>query len=207
MLLIGRDLSPFVRRTAIILETLGLEFERRKLAAIEDAEELAEFTPLGRVPVLVLDDGEKIVDSAVIIDYALEVADPHFHFLPSNGAIRRRILYLSAIATGVMEKGVAVSYERYQRPKNKQYAPWLDRLLNQMRRGMANLEAAASDVQWMQGDRLSLADINAVVLYDFVQLIEPELTLDAAPCALPVLSGRLNRTSAFINNRYVRPAK
>jgi hypothetical protein len=59
----------------------------------------------------------------------------------------------------------------------------------------------------MQGDRLSLADINAVVLYDFVQLIEPELTLDAAPCALPVLSGRLNRTSAFINNRYVRPAK
>ena len=48
MLLIGRDLSPFVRRTAIMLETLGLESERRKLAAIEDAEQLAEFTPLGR---------------------------------------------------------------------------------------------------------------------------------------------------------------
>ena len=85
MLLIGRDLSPFVRRTATVIEVLGLPYERRKLATADAPEAVAEFNPLARVPALVLEDGEVLIDSAAIIDYLLEIGDPDRR----NWSIRR----------------------------------------------------------------------------------------------------------------------
>ena len=202
MLLMGRDLSPFVRRTAIVLDTLNIDFERRTLAAIEDGDKLAPFTPLGRVPVLVLDDGETLIDSAAIIDYALEAGDPTHSLMPASGFDRRRVLYFCALATGAMEKGVASSYERFRRPTEHIHQPWLDRLLIQMKRSLATLELAAESNEWLYGNTMSLADINAVVLYDFVQLIDPSLATNAAPSALPALAGRLNTLPAFRDNRF-----
>ena len=205
MLLVGRDLSPFVRRTAIVLDTLKIAVDRQKLAAIEDGEILSRLTPLGRVPVLVLDDGETLIDSAAIADYALEIADSDYRLLPESGSGRRRVRYLCAVAPGAMDKGVAASYERYRRPKEKIHQPWLDRLFDQLRRGAAALEAAAHGREWLHGEGMTLADIDAVVLYDFVQLLKPRLASDAAPSALPALSARLNALPAFRDNRH-RPA-
>ena len=202
MLLVGRDLSPFVRRSAIVLDTLNIAFERRTLAAIEDGDELAEFTPLGRVPVLVLDDGETVIDSSAIIDHALEVGDATHTLLPVSGSDRRRVLYFCALATGAMEKGVASSYERFRRPAECIHQPWLDRLLSQMKCGLTTLELAAERSEWLHGDSMSLADISAVVLYDFVQIIDPSLATTAAPSALPALSDRLNTRPAFRDNRF-----
>ena len=69
MILVGRYLSPFTRRTAIVLKTLNIDFEVKTLPATPANAELVAINPLGRVPAVVLDDGEVLIDSAAIIMY------------------------------------------------------------------------------------------------------------------------------------------
>ena len=93
MKLIGRDLSPFVRRAAIVLFQLGIPFERRIVAAATDAEEIARINPLGRVPALVIDRDTVVIDSGAIIDYALELAGKEQQLLASSGSVRQQTLF------------------------------------------------------------------------------------------------------------------
>ena len=66
--LIGHYDSPFVRRVGVSMHVLGIPFERHLLSVFSGAEEMRAFNPLVRVPVLVLDDGERLIDSAAILD-------------------------------------------------------------------------------------------------------------------------------------------
>jgi glutathione S-transferase len=68
MILVGMYDSPFVRRVAIALRLYGIEYEHRPWSVFRDAEKVARFNPLMRVPTLVLDDGETLIDSAAILD-------------------------------------------------------------------------------------------------------------------------------------------
>lgn len=83
MRLIGRYDSPFVRRVGISLHLLGLKFEQLPLSVFSDAAEVRKFSPLGRVPVLVLADGEVLVDSVAILDHLDEVAGPGRRLIPA----------------------------------------------------------------------------------------------------------------------------
>lgn len=112
MILIGRNVSPFVRRVASVMRLLEIDFEQRFLATADSIEDIAKFNPLGRVPSLVLDDSEILIDSSAIIDYLLELKDQNGDLLPKTGSERRSVLRTVAIAHGVMEKGVASSYEQ-----------------------------------------------------------------------------------------------
>ena len=76
MILVGRYLSPFTRRTAIVLKTLKIDFEVKTLPATPENAELVAINPLGRVPAVVLDDGEVLIDSAAIIDHLWKSAIP-----------------------------------------------------------------------------------------------------------------------------------
>lgn len=69
MFLIGQYDSPFVRRTAIALRLYGLPFEHKPWSTFGDAEQVAAYNPVQRVPTLVLDDGEALIESSAILDY------------------------------------------------------------------------------------------------------------------------------------------
>jgi glutathione S-transferase len=86
MQLLGRDISPFVRRSAVSLAMLGFEVERRHLATTTDLEAIKAVNPLGRVPALVLDDGEVLIESSAILDWADEQAGPARALVPAAGA-------------------------------------------------------------------------------------------------------------------------
>jgi glutathione S-transferase len=203
MKLIGRYRSPFVRRAGVVLKTVGLAFETEALATTDDTEKIRSYNPVGRVPSLVLDSGETLVDSQTIIDYALEIGDPEYRLLARSGHERWAVLNLSAIAQGTMEKAVASVYERTRRPKEKVYQGWVDMVEGQITSGLAALESHATGAgDWMHGDHMTLADINAVVAYDQVRFAEPYL-LDARPCsALAALSERCNETPPFAETRW-----
>jgi glutathione S-transferase len=204
MILIGRDLSPFVRRTAIVLALSGLNFERRKLASAKpgDLVEIKKLNPLGRVPALILDDGEALIDSNAIIDYAMEISTSGVSLCPADGAARRQILRTSAFAVGVMEKGVASSYETLTRPADKVHQPWLDHILGQITEGLTVLEELGANRNIKTDPAPTLADVNSVVAHDFITLIRPELARAAAPNALPELSRHFNSLPAFKNNQW-----
>ena len=84
MILIGSYVSPFVRRSAIIMHTLGIEFEHKILKGGPDNDELVAINPLARVPALVLDDNEVIIDSSAIVDHILEIDGRANNLLPER---------------------------------------------------------------------------------------------------------------------------
>jgi glutathione S-transferase len=204
MKLIGRNLSPFVRRTATALNVLGMDYEVLGLSTADDADEIRKYNPVGRVPALILDDGEALVDSGAIIDHLNEIAPADKKLIPASGAERRQVLRLTAIAHGVMEKAVASSYERGRRPEEKVFQGWVDMVEGQVVSGLAELEKAASGGGWLSGEALSVADINTVVAFDFVAIAERYLLKDDPFPNLKALSERANTLPAFADSRFKR---
>src|SRR5690554_5194247 len=151
MLLIGRDMSPFVRRSAVSLALLGFEPERRHLATTADFEAIKAINPLGRVPALVLDDGELIVDSTAILDWADEKAGPERALVPSAGPERRQVLRSIAFGLGAAEKAVQSHYERNLKAEGRTDPAWVARLEGQAAGGFGALEEALGDSEWLHG--------------------------------------------------------
>src|SRR6185369_966500 len=106
---------PYVRRVAVSLIVLGLPFERSLLSVFRHAEEMRRFNPLGRVPSLVLDDGATLIDSAAILDYLDDLVGPDRALLARSGAARRDGLSITALATGCIDKAIAIAYEHRRR--------------------------------------------------------------------------------------------
>src|SRR5215212_2587418 len=98
MILVGQFDSPFVRRVAVSLHMLQLPFTRNPISVFGDAEAMRAINPLGRIPSLVLDDGEVLIDSAAILDHLDEVVGRARALLPPSGAPRRAALRISALA-------------------------------------------------------------------------------------------------------------
>ena len=193
MILIGRNLSPFVRRTSIVLRLLGLEYEQKALSTADDIAEITVSNPVGRVPALVLDSGEVLADSGAIIDHLVEAHDPERRLLPAAGADRRAVLRTTAIAHGVMEKAVASSYERNRRPTEKVFQGWVDRVEGQAKTGLAALEAAAASARdWLHGGTVTVADITVICAYDFVAVSVPSLLERNSYPALAALAAKGN---------------
>lgn len=169
MLLIGMFDSPFVRRVAVSMGLLGMTYEHRNWSVGKDFDRIREYNPLGRVPTLVLDDGESLIESAAILDYLDEQAGPQRRLLPASGEARRQSLRIMALASGGAEKGVAQVYEGAFRPEEKRHQPWVDRCNQQMHGALSELEKSCALAKpWLIGDKISQADITAVCAATFL---------------------------------------
>lgn len=173
MQLIGMFDSPFVRRVAISLTLLELPFEHCNWSVGKDFDALRERNPLGRVPALVLDDGEVLVESSAILDYLDEQAGPARALLPRTGAARRKGLQIMSLATGAAEKGVSVIYESAFRPPEHRHAPWVERCRTQVHGALRALDALCADTDSAQsvlgGERLLQPDITLTCAYVFLR--------------------------------------
>lgn len=198
MQLIGRYISPYVRRVGVSLGLLGLPYEMVVKSVVDDFDELlATANPLGRVPILVLDDGERLVESGAILDHLDQTVGPERALIPPGGAARRAVLQAVALATGVCDKAVSAYYERTRRPPEFTYQPWVERCRTQMAGGLAALDHMAGESEWLVGGRLTQADVSAVVAHDFVAVVEPEALKTTPRPALAALADRLNGLEAF----------
>lgn len=171
MLLIGMFDSPFVRRVAITLKLLDVPFEHGNWSVGRDFERIRQYNPLGRVPTLVLDRGETLIESSAILDYLDELAGPGRALLPASGPERREALRIMATATGAAEKGLLQIYERVFRPEEKRHEPWLERCRLQMNSSLAALDRLLGErgvAQWLVGKRMTQADITAVCVFTFL---------------------------------------
>ena len=203
MILIGMFDSPFVRRVAVSMNVLGLAFEHRNWSVGRDFELIRQFNPLGRVPTLVLPDGEALIESSAILDFLNEGADPERALIPYSGIDRREALTILAIATGAAEKGVTQVYETVFRPQEKRYQPWMERCNTQMHAGLTELNRLAQVRvgEWLIGNRMTEADITTTCVYTFLL---DALTLSRAPVAYPALAAIAERCEALPEFRSVR---
>jgi glutathione S-transferase len=196
MILVGQYDSPYVRRVAIALHLLELPFERNTMSVFSDAEAMREINPLGRVPSLVLDDGEVLIDSNAILDYIDEHVGPARALTPANGVARRRALQITALATGTLDKVGAMTYERTLRPADKIYEPWIARCRTQVESGLAALEAVTGE-GWYLGDRVRTPDIMAACLFEYLLMRLPEVIPDRTCPHLRGLHARCGELAAF----------
>lgn len=160
MILIGLYDSPFTRRVAIALALRGIAFEHRAWSVGADFDRIREYSPLGRVPVLVLDDGEVLMESSSILDW-IEHETPGEALLPAGGRDRREAMRLIGLASGAADRAVGIVLERIFHPEEARSQALLERSLRQVEGTYDALDAAcaARSGQWLVGDTMTLADI------------------------------------------------
>jgi glutathione S-transferase len=201
MILIGQYDSPFVRRVAIALRLYGLPFEHRPWSTFGDADKIAAYNPLRRVPTLVLDSGEALIESAAMLDYLDELARDQEQvvgeaMLPTRGPERRHQLRLCALATGLGDKAVSLIYERVLR--KAQLKLWVERCEAQISGVLAVLEKerAAVKTPYLFGERIGHSDIAVACVLRFVGEAHPAL-FDARYPALQAYAARCEALPEF----------
>jgi glutathione S-transferase len=164
MLLIGVNRSPFTRRVAITLKIYNMAFEQRPLSGFGNRDEVRASNPLGRIPALVLDDGETLVDSGAIIDHLDEIYGRDHALTPALGLDRRAVLKVTALMMGACEKGLQAAYERNHHPPEKLHQPWIDDCITQMTNALSTIDAIIEPGSpHLLLQRLTQADVTAFV--------------------------------------------
>jgi glutathione S-transferase len=197
MILIGQYDSPFVRRVAIAMRLQAIAFEHRPWSVFRDAEKIARYNPLMRVPTLVLEGGEVLIESSAILDALEDLSGNDAVMMPADAGDRRKALKVCSLATGFCDKAVSLVYETVI---HKRGTPaWVERCTSQISGALSDLERsrAAHTTPWWFGSEIGYADITVACALRFLgdahpalfDLSEgwPMLAMHAAKCeAMPV---------------------
>jgi glutathione S-transferase len=135
--------SPFGRKVRIAASVLGLssEIDVRATNLDDPADSLRAQNPLGKIPVLILDDGTSYYDSRVIVEYLDHLAGGG-RIIPREARARFEALRLRALCDGILDACLLLVYENRYRPADKHVQSWIDRQADKVARGLAALEAA-----------------------------------------------------------------
>jgi glutathione S-transferase len=164
MLLIGVNRSPYTRRVAITLQAYGVPYDQQALSGFGNRAEVRAQNPLGRIPALVLDNGEVLLDSGAIIDHLDEAYGRDRALTPAAGADRRAVLKAAALMMGACDKGLHAAYERNHHPPEKVHQPWIDDCMAQMTSALMAVEAMADPAKpYLLLGRLTQADVTAFI--------------------------------------------
>lgn len=196
MLLIGVNRSPYTRRVAITLNLYGIAYEQRAVSGFGDRVEVRAANPLGRIPALVLDSGETLVDSGAIVDHLDEIHGRDRALTPESGADRRAVLRVAALMMGCCDKALQAAYERNHHPPEKAHQPWIDDCAAQAAKALAAVDAMIDpDSPYLLLGRLTQADVTAFV----AERIARGVGIDTGACAprLRAYARRLLEEPAF----------
>ncbi|MGE8408147.1 MAG: glutathione S-transferase N-terminal domain-containing protein [Pseudomonas sp.] len=145
MTLYHSPLSPFVRKVMVFLHETGqidrVAVKTINLSPVSPDADLNRDNPVGKIPALVLDNGNVLHDSRVILEY-LDLQHVGNPLIPREGSARWQRLTLASQADAIMDAAVLTRYERFLRPVEKQWDDWLLAQEEKIRRGLADLEAA-----------------------------------------------------------------
>ena len=199
MELMGMLDSPFVRRVAVTAQFLDLPYDHNPLSIFKGYDEFRGINPLVKVPTIVCDNGEMLVDSTLIIEYFESSCASGKSLIPEDEADRFRALQIIGVSLVAMEKVAALIYERTQRPKELQHAPWIQRLDQQLRGAVDQLEAMVGDGSgWFFGTEITQADISAAIAWRFTQHAVPRrISADDYP-GLASFSARAEALPQFV---------
>lgn len=200
MKLIGYYSSPYVRRVGITLKLYDLSFEHYPLSTSTDREAIKRYNPTGRLPALVLDSGEVLVDSSIIIDHLDELIGPENALTPPAGAPRRQVQSFVGFALAATDKYVAAYYETTKRPEAHVCQPWLTQLENQVDAALTVLNHRL-DGPLLCGDRLTQAEVTAVAAIEAMRFDMPHLAPHGRYPKLDKLVAAVSAVDAFASTK------
>jgi glutathione S-transferase len=198
--LIGMLDSPYVRRVAVAMHLMGLPFVHRPLSVFRDFDALRAINPAVKVPTLVLESGEVLADSTLILQYLEQRVPKARRLTPRDETERLRAWRLTGLALAACEKSVQIVYELQQRPPDKRHLPWLDRLARQLAGAYGEIERDLHRAATAGTDapmRLDVAGISVAVAWSFTQRVLPGTIAPASHPHLAHWSARAEAHPAF----------
>lgn len=193
MILVGQYDSPYVRRVAVSLRVLGFSYRHDTRSVFGDFDAMLKVNPVGRIPSLMLDDGEVLIDSAMILDWLDQTVGPTRALVPPLGEARRHALKRIALATGAIDKVGAAAYERLIRPSALRWPDWIARCRRQGEGAIAVLAAEP----WPEKAAIDQAQITVACMLRYARMADAELVPLGRYPALDALSARLEARPEF----------
>lgn len=194
--LIGRNRSPYTRRVAITMDIYGIAFEQRQINSWDQYDEVREANPIAKIPCLITEAGEHLVESAAILDYLDCRVGPERALMPPPSPLRDRARHIVALATAIIDKGRELRYETQLRPVELRYDPWIERWSGQLSSALAALDEALRE-PFAAGEKLTQADVTTGVMYDMFARVHPQLLPEGSFLSLDALAQRCREMPAF----------
>ena len=159
MKLIGTLTSPYVRKVRIVMAEKKLDYQFT-LEDVWGSDAMLEFNPLGKVPCLVMEGGEAVFDSRVIVEY-VDTLSPVGRLIPERGRERAEVRTWEALADGLLDASILARLEQTWagRTDAQRSAAWVDRQLSRVNSALAAMAKGLGEKPWCFGTHFSLADI------------------------------------------------
>jgi glutathione S-transferase len=160
MKLIGSNTSPYVRKVRIVMTEKKLDYNFVLEDVWSEQSRIGEANPLGKVPCLIMEGGEALFDSRVIVEY-LDTLSPVGKLIPAVGRERAEVKTWEALADGVMDAALLARMEAVwnKRTDAQRSQAWIDRQLGKIEASLEAMSAGLGDKPYCTGNHLSLADI------------------------------------------------
>jgi len=195
MKLIGSPTSPFVRKVRVYLAETGTACDFQAVDAWQPDAALQGIAPLGKVPVLVRDDGPALFESNLVLEYLDSLRPEAGRLLPPAGEARWTVMRWQALAQGLIDS-VVVRVLESRRDAAQRSATILTREEKRMGRALDALEAGIAGREWIATERLSLADVVLGVALQYIDFRDPHDWRGARP-ALAVWCARVTARPSY----------
>lgn len=197
--LVSSSTSPYARKVRIVLAEKKIEYQLVEESPWTPATTVPAKNPLGKVPVLVLDDGVCLYDSRVIVEY-LDTVSPVSRLIPEPSRQRIAVRKWEALADGICDATVLIVLER-RRPARQQNKDWMARQHAKIVAGVAEMARELNDRSWCNGEAYTLADIAVGCAFGYLDLRYTEFDWRDAHRGLAKLSERLAKRVSFSDTK------
>jgi glutathione S-transferase len=201
MKLIGSLTSPYVRKVRVVMAEKKLDFQ----LVLEDpwnADEVLKANPLGKVPCLVMEGGEAVFDSRVIVEY-LDTLSPVGKLIPPSGRERVEVRTWEALSDGVLDAAVNSRMEQVWpgRSEVQRSQAWIDRQMSRVDAALVAMSKGVGDKPWCMGIHFTLADIAVGCALGYLDFRFPAIGWRERHANLARLSDKLAQRQSFIDTR------
>ena len=199
MKLIGSLTSPYVRKVRVVLAEKKLDYQ----FVLDDVwanDAILQSNPLGKVPTLVMEGGEAVFDSRVIVEY-LDTRSPVSRLIPEASRERIEVRTWEALADGILDAAILARLEQTwpgRTPEQRSQA-WTDRQLHKVQASVDAISNGLGDKPWCTGIHLSLADIAVGCALGYLAFRFPQIGWRDAHPNLARLSDKLEARQSFID--------
>ncbi len=191
--------SPYARKIRIVAAEKHIDIKLQEVVLSDPDCPVKQYNPLGKVPVLILDDEDSLYDSRVIAEY-LDNRTPLAHLIPKDNSAKSAVRRWEALADGVCDAAVALMLEQ-RKPEQKQDEAFVVRQMEKVTRGLSALNNDLGHNKWCVDDTFSLADIAVGCMLGYVNLrFGTIINLNEDYPNLARLQSVLNKRQSFIDS-------
>ena len=201
MKLIGSTTSPYVRKVRIVMSEKKLDYQFIEENVWAADTKMAQYNPLGKVPCLLMDGGEAVFDSRVIVEY-LDTLSPVGKLIPSSGRERAEVKTWEALADGVLDAAVLARLEDSWTGSSaaERSQAWVDRQMDKIDLSLKAMSLGLGDKAYCSGIHLSLSDVATGCALGYLDFRFPHIDWRSAHPNLAKLADKLAKRASFIDS-------